>query len=81
MPLHLKLQAEANFIRVTCLRHNVTIYGEELLSGNYEEKASGWSHHPFISFDDNKISTEEDSDAVVQNNTYTNGSKMEEGVG
>ncbi|GBM69358.1 hypothetical protein AVEN_272177-1 [Araneus ventricosus] len=81
MPLHLKLEAEANFIRVTCLRHNVTIDGEELLSENYEEKASGWSHHQFMSSDDDKISTEEDSDAVVQNNTFTDGSKMEQGVG
>ncbi|GBN69825.1 hypothetical protein AVEN_52893-1 [Araneus ventricosus] len=65
MPLPLKFEAEANFIRVTRLKHNVIIDGEELKSEDYEEKAPGWSHHPSISFHDNTITTEEDMDAVT----------------
>ncbi|GBM96478.1 hypothetical protein AVEN_264017-1 [Araneus ventricosus] len=70
IPHSIKLEVEADFIRLTRLKQDITINGTKFKAENYEVKAGGWNHHPAISFDENTISTEEDLSSVGQINIY-----------
>ncbi|GBN76114.1 hypothetical protein AVEN_53631-1 [Araneus ventricosus] len=72
------METEALFINLTRLKHDITINDT---THKAEDKAEGWSHHPAISFEEDKISTEEVLNSVGQINIYTNGSKMDHRVG
>ncbi|GBM04401.1 hypothetical protein AVEN_35581-1 [Araneus ventricosus] len=81
MPLDLKLEATAQFRQLTRLKKNLTIEGEEYNYETYEEKATGWSRHPEEFIDEERVNLEENLGAVGEINIFTDGSKMEQGVG
>ncbi|GBM61078.1 hypothetical protein AVEN_264396-1 [Araneus ventricosus] len=47
---------------------------------NYEKKAVGWQHHPSVSLEEDRIQIQEEGDEMGLT-IYTDGSKMETGVG
>ncbi|GBL83257.1 hypothetical protein AVEN_186546-1 [Araneus ventricosus] len=81
MPLDITLEAEAQFEQLTRLMKNLTIEGEEYNYETYEEKATGWSRHPAEFIDEERVNLEENLGAVGEINIFTDGSKMEQGVG
>ncbi|GBN49075.1 hypothetical protein AVEN_38075-1 [Araneus ventricosus] len=81
MPLDITPEAEAQFVQLKLLKKNLTIKGEEYNYETYEEKAIGWSRHPAEFIDEERVNLEENLGAVGEINIFTDGSKMEQGVG
>ncbi|GBO05169.1 hypothetical protein AVEN_230333-1 [Araneus ventricosus] len=81
MLLDIKLEAEAQFVQLTRLKKYLIIEEEEYNYETYEEKATGWSRHPTEFIDEERVNLEETLSAVGEINIFTDGSKMEQGVG
>ncbi|GBM21826.1 hypothetical protein AVEN_32825-1 [Araneus ventricosus] len=81
MALPIKLEAEANYIRVARLQQDIVSNEVGFKEKEFENQATGWAHHPAISIDEEIISTEEDLNSVVQINIFSDDSTMDQGVG
>ncbi|GBN79918.1 hypothetical protein AVEN_84348-1 [Araneus ventricosus] len=81
MLLSLKLEAEANYIKLMRLKQDIILDEMTYKAEDYEEKAIGRSQHPAIFFEEEQITTEENPIKTSQLNIYTDGPKMEQGVG
>ncbi|GBO26896.1 Retrovirus-related Pol polyprotein from type-1 retrotransposable element R1, partial [Araneus ventricosus] len=81
LPLHLKIEAEANFVALTRTNKKIWIEDEELDPAQFEKKEVGWSHHPATELEEDRISTSSEFSKAEGINIYTDGSKSEQGVG
>ncbi|GBN29560.1 hypothetical protein AVEN_132356-1 [Araneus ventricosus] len=81
MPFPIKSEDEANYIRVTRLKQDIVTNEAEFKGAEFENKATGWTHYPAISIDEDIISADEDLKSVGKINIFSDDSKMEQGVG
>ncbi|GBM22055.1 Putative protein in type-1 retrotransposable element R1DM [Araneus ventricosus] len=80
-PLPIRLEMEANYIKLTRLRQDLTLEDNIYRAEDYEEKATGWSQHPATFLAEDQVSAEEEVILARSLNIFTDGSKMEHGVG
>ncbi|GBN89946.1 hypothetical protein AVEN_28788-1 [Araneus ventricosus] len=78
-PLHLKLKSEAEQVTIFRLRKNIPNHNHA--PEDFEETETGWSSHPSSHLHPEQISLQDGGNLMVTKAIYTDGSKLEKGVG
>ncbi|GBN18184.1 hypothetical protein AVEN_211464-1 [Araneus ventricosus] len=78
-PLHLSLKCEAESVSIRRLRKHIPNHSHA--PEDFEEIESGWSSHPSSHLHPDQISLQDGGNLVETTAIYTDGSKLENGVG